>query len=273
LDTYLHQPQSPLSHYIHHFYYYRGYTPVHSKEHFIPDAQVQLVIDLLDNPQHIYDNTTLQPRQSFQKAWFSGFRTQPITIPSGKHSEMIIVQFRQGRAYPFIRLPMDELTNQVVLANQVMDDRVHFLREQVISAPTPRDKCCILEQWLFRCNQERFTENPYADYVIRAINRDPNQLTIKQIARQVGYSHKHTIALFKKAVGVTPKQFLRITRFQRALRHMYQSDPINWASLATHEGYYDQSHFIEEFKSFSGFTPQEYWSRKGILHHYVPVGK
>jgi AraC-like DNA-binding protein len=72
-------------------------------------------------------------------------------------------------------------------------------------------------------------------------------------------------------VGVSPKQYLKILRFQRAIAAIESTETIQWSQIALQSGYYDQAHFIHDFRHFSGFTPNEYIKRKASTLNYIPV--
>ena len=113
----LHTPAFPLNRYIDQFIYYEGIDVAHSLDRFLPDGNTELIINLIENPQSIHDNETLEEIQVCRDAWVSGVRTQPITIPSGKKSRMLIVAFKKGGAHPFYAFPMTEITDWVVGAD------------------------------------------------------------------------------------------------------------------------------------------------------------
>lgn len=103
------------------------------------------------------------------------------------------------------------------------------------------------------------------------ILRYPSETQIRKLTEKVGYSQKHFIDLFKKYVGVSPKSYLRIIRFQKVILEIEKNREINWSTIAYDCGYYDQSHFINDFKKFSGFTPNEYLRKKNENLNYVPI--
>ena len=78
--------------------------------------------------------------------------------------------------------------------------------------------------------------------------------------------------MFKRHVGVTPKAYLKIMRFQKAITEIENSGKISWTNISQDCGFYDQAHFINDFKLFSGFTPEQYLRQKSDLLNYVPVG-
>jgi AraC-like DNA-binding protein len=108
-------------------------------------------------------------------------------------------------------------------------------------------------------------------YALSSITSRPDRVSIQQLSDQIGYSQKHFITLFKKQVGVPPNQYMKIMRFQKAIFEIEWARSIHWSEIALRNGFYDQAHFIHEFKNFSGFTPGEYMTRKTNLLNYVPV--
>ncbi len=269
--TKIHIPKYPLNQFIDHFFYYTGFNPEHSIDRFLPDGEVQIIFDLTDYPKYIYDNETLKEIQSCQNVWFSGFRTEPITIPSGKESEMLIVQFKKGKAFNFLSEPMHNLTNFVVDAELVLKSEILNIRGKLLASNTPGQKFSVLEDNLLQCYLHQLRENPFVDFAISRILYSPNQTSIKEISDNAGYSQKHLIQTFKENVGVTPKSFLKIIRFQRAIQHIENQIAVDWSAIAHDCGFYDQSHFIADFKTFSGFIPSEYLKQKGEVLNYVPI--
>ena len=267
----LYFPGYPINQFIKSFYYYRDFNPPHSIDRFLPDGNVQLLFELTSDPKYIYDNTTLAEIQACRKVWFSGIRTKPITIPSGKDSEMIVVEFHKGKAFPFIKDMMHALTDHVVDAELVLKNNILELREKLIEEKDVDRKLRLLEKNLLDFYLNSLKENPFVDFVITRILQTPDQTCLKKLAEKVGYTQKHIIKIFKDHVGVPPKEFLKIIRFQQALAEIERHKNISWTTLAIDCGFYDQSHFIADFKTFSGFTPQEYIRQKKDNTHYIPV--
>lgn len=268
----LHIPSYPLNQFIESFIYYRDYNPVHSVDRFLPDGNVNIVIDLTDYPKYIYDNETLKEIQACRNIWFSGIRNKYITIPSGRDSEMFVINFHKGRSYPFVDMPIHELTDSVVDGELVLTNEIMNMREMILEMPSIKQKFIIAENYLLKKFGPRLIVNPFIEFAVNKIVSDPTQVTIEQISNKVGYCQKHLIKLFKDNVGLTPKTFLRIMRFQKAIQEIEASKNINWASIALESGYYDQAHFINDFKAFSGFTPEQYMQTQYDYLNYIRVG-
>ena len=265
----VHNPVFPLQTFIKHLIYYEGFNPAHSMDRFLPDGNTEIIIDLTDNAQHIYDNETLTETQTCRHAWVSGVRTRPITIPSGKGSRMLIVAFKKGKAYPFYNLPMSELTDLVVDADLIFGKKIHTLREQLLNTTSVHQMFLLIEKFLSeQAGSPLHSSIPSncIEYAVSNITNQPNIPGFQQLSSHIGYSQKHFIDLFKKHVGVPPKQYLKIMRFQKAIQEIEGNQLIHWRNIALESGFYDQAHFINDFKDFSGFTPNEYMKGKIKLH-------
>lgn len=268
----LHIPHFPLNQFIENFIYFKNFNPVHFIDRFLPDGDVNVVIDLTDYPKFIYDNETLKEIQACRNVWFSGIRNNYISIPSGRDSELFIINFHKGKAYPFVQMPLNELTDSVVDGDLVLTNEIMNMREMILSLPAICQKFIYAEQHLLKQFGRKLDPNPFIDFAVNRILQSPNQITIKNLSNKVGYSQKHFIKMFKENVGLTPKAFLKIIRFQKAIREIEASQKISWSTIAYESGYYDQAHFINDFKSFSGFTPHQYLIAKNDQLNYVPVG-
>lgn len=253
------------------FVYYKDYRPDHSLDRFLPDGNVQVVIDLTESPKYIYDNFTLKEIQACRRVWFSGMRNAPITIPSGSDSEMFIISFHKGMAYPFVEMPMDELTDLVVDGQLVMTEEILTIRDKILEVAGHSEMFLRAEAHLMEVFRSRLIRNPFITYAVSHILNNPAQTTISELTRKVGYSQKHLISMFRKHVGITPKAFLQIARFQKVITEIEARRAPDWGAVAHDCGYYDQAHFISDFKHFSGFTPRQYLETQRDFRNYVAV--
>lgn len=268
----IHIPSYPLDQFVNNFVYFEGFNPEHKIDRFLPDGNTEIIIDFHDTPQHIYDNESLKEIQACNRVWASGVRTGAISIPSGQQSSMFVIAFKKGMAYPFFPVPMNEMSDRVVDADLLWGRDFGHLREHLHEIRDVDQKFAAVERFLLKNFQRHFKLNPAVDYALREILGSPDQLNLGRVSNKIGYSQKHFISMFKQQVGITPKAYLKIIRFQKAIGEIEQRREVDWTALAQDSGFYDQAHFIHDFKFFSGFTPEEYLRRKSDQLNYVPVG-
>jgi AraC-like DNA-binding protein len=272
METY--RPGPPLGRFVDHILYFEGSTAAHSVDRFLPDGNTELVIDLNEAPQYIFDNETLQAVQSCTRAWASGIRTGPISIPSGRDNRMLVVAFSRGGAYPFYAMPMTLLSDSVVMADAIWGNQATELRERLLNATDARRMFALVEEALLRLAGDRLWPSDgdaCIEFAVRRISLEPLPGGLKALSEMVGYSRKHFIELFKARVGVSPQRFLRILRFQRCLAPLQGGERPDWSALAMDAGYYDQAHLIRDFREFAGFTPSEYLRRLAGDLNYLPM--
>jgi AraC-like DNA-binding protein len=105
----------------------------------------------------------------------------------------------------------------------------------------------------------RIGDGPVADALVseslRLLRGQVRTIRIRQLLKYLGLSERQFERRFRRAVGILPHQYLRIVRFQEALRLLRERQFEKMSDLASELNYADQSHFIKEIKEFSGYTP------------------
>jgi methylphosphotriester-DNA--protein-cysteine methyltransferase len=119
-----------------------------------------------------------------------------------------------------------------------------------------------------------FDGQPVVEYAVDNFLAQPATARIAHVADKTGFSTRRFIELFKKHVGMTPKLFCRVRRFQNVLRQIASGKSVNWTGVALDGGYFDQAHFIHDFRAFSGINPSKYLANyKGFPrhHNHLPI--
>lgn len=99
---------------------------------------------------------------------------------------------------------------------------------------------------------------------------DHIDLPLTKLAQKTGYSTKYLTKTFQQFVGIGPKNFQRIQRFNASLCYFIQlADKVDWAYVAFQNGYHGQAHFTKDFKHFSGLSPQNYLSLEPTCTRYL----
>lgn len=267
-----HIPRFPLGQFVEVIIYYEGVQHTHKVDRFLPNGDTEILIDFHDAPQYIYDNESLKEIQACNHVWASGFRTEPITIPSGTDAAMMVIAFKKGMAAPFFPFPMGEIANSVVDADLVWGTDFGLLREQLLATKDIDERFRIVEDFLIREFQSQMAINPCVAFAVGEMTERPDAISIAKMNARIGYSQKHFTEMFRRQVGVTPKSYLKIMRFQKAVRTIDAADNIDWGQISLECGFYDQSHFINDFKHFAGFTPEQYAKIQTNYQNYIPVG-
>jgi AraC-like DNA-binding protein len=265
-------PKPPLNEFVGLFWFYDRYTAGdHKQERLMPDGSVELVINLRENESRIYDRRDLNSFNRFPGAVVCGPQSKFFVIDTAQQASVVGIHFKPGGAFPFFRLPLDELHNVHVSLEDLWGAEAGLLRERLLEAATPQEKLDILECCLL-AQIRRPLERHRAVNGALALFRNPFAAPpISDVSDEIGISSRHLIQLFSSEVGLTPKLFCRLRRFQQALRLIDEQKEFDWAELAAECGYFDQAHFIHDFKGFSGISPTTYLALKTEHLNHVPI--
>lgn len=247
---------SPLDKYIDSIFYYKDFIPEHSIEKVIPTGNIFILIELDGFERNTFNNE-LEPVGHFSKSWISGIHQKHLNISAHKNSEMLIVQFKSFGAYPFFKIPIHELNNKVVQADNYFGESIIKLRDTIISKQNISDKFKAAEEWLLRIFDEKKTPTKEIMDFMKTLQSQPFSKH-NELLKGYPKTNKNLIDQFKKFCGLTPKVFHRIFRFSTILLNINQKKEIIWTDIVYETGYSDQSHFIKEFQEFSGFNPTQF---------------
>ncbi|HKF20190.1 MAG TPA: helix-turn-helix domain-containing protein [Candidatus Angelobacter sp.] len=259
--SFLHRSKPPLSRFVELFWYYGGVSLPHKQERLLPQGTMELVIDLRDRREGY---------QSFPDSIVSGPHSRFFVIDTACQSEVIGIHFKPGGAFPFFKLPADELQNQHVALGDLWGARAAELRERVLAAPTPQAKVEVMEQFLMAQAFRGFERHPAVGFALQEFHK-PELPAIAAVTDQIGLSSRRFIQVFSEEVGLSPKLFCRVQRFQQVLQIVRREREVDWAEIALGCGYFDQAHFIHDFKEFSGINPTAYLAAKTDHLNHVPI--
>lgn len=235
----------------------------------LPKGEIELIISL-GSPQKLLNEKDHDDITYFKKGFMSGLQKESLLIAPADEADMVGIRFKPGGLFPFIDMPVSEVTNQVVDMDLIWGPLIEEIREQLFELSGPHEKFNILQTVLIRRSRGFLQPNKAVNYATYQILNGTSPISVRELARNIGISHKHLLTQFNKCVGITPKMFYRVHRFQKALQYIEKWETIDWISLVYDCGYYDQAHFIREFKSFSGLTPSQYISHKNdALNHIL----
>jgi AraC-like DNA-binding protein len=265
-------PARPLGDFIERFWFFSD-APPHRKERIVPSGTVELVFNLAEDQIRIYDAKQHTRCNRFPGAVFSGTYAQPFVIDTMEHASIVGVHFKPGGAFPFLGLPANEFTNSHVELETLWGKSASELRERLCAAANPSQRFHILENTLITCLNGALNAHRAVQAALNIFERGATGTTIREVAAHLGLSERHFINVFSNQVGMTPKLYCRVRRFQRALESMRKSTMPDWADVVVGCGYFDQSHFINDFRTFSGLSPTEYLRQRSecVLTNHVPL--
>jgi AraC-like DNA-binding protein len=226
------------------------------QERLLPDGSVELVVDLLAPAS---TDVVAGPHSRF------------FVLDTTVRQQLVGVHFKPGGAFPFLGTPLLELRNAEAPLDTLWGPIARRLREQLGDARTDEERCEIVSRVLLVQGRDRMQHHRAVEHALREFTRVPHVRTVADVSRATGLSQRRFIQVFTEEVGLTPKVFCRIRRFQRAIRSAHRSAMVNWSELAVDCGYFDQAHLIHDFQAFSGLTPAAWAAQRTEHINHVPI--
>lgn len=228
---------------------------------------MHLVFRLADDPLRVFNDQDDQQGNVVSTMVVggarAGFYIRDVTRPLCS----VGAQLRPGAAQSLFGVDADELSGRHTALEDIWGAAAESIRAELAAAPSidsrlDRFECLLAERLP--------VVRGLHPAVAQALQQFTTSASVGAVVRSTGYSHRRFIALFSRSVGLTPKAYCRVQRFQDVLRRARR----DWRSLidiAADAGYSDQSHFTREFREFAGITPTDYRDRAPAFPHHVPV--
>jgi AraC-like DNA-binding protein len=219
-------------------------TPIDGRYRRLPDCEAELLVQ--------FGTTRLA-------AIFAGTRTRSFEKPLTESGSALLVRFRAAGAYAFVSGPMSELTDQLLPLEELWGQDA---RDSLFEARGPQsvaERAASALQGLLQTAQAREPSSvPAVRRAVRLVQQAEVLPRVRELAEQLGLSERQLRRGFDDVVGVSPKRFLRIARFRRALRSARAAGRVDWARIAEQHGYFDQAHLIADFREMTGVTPSRF---------------
>jgi AraC-like DNA-binding protein len=261
------QPAPPLDQFVEKLWYCHGYTAAHRLDRIMPSASLGLIVNLQQNLCRIYDREDHTVLRTSSGITAAGPSTRYFVIDTAEQYSVMGVQFRPGGAFPFLVMPPSELHGLHVSLEDLWGPAAADLRVQVLAAATPENKFRALENGLLARWRGGLDVHPAVRFALRQFHAAPGAAAVSRVAEQIGISPRRFAQVFRDQVGLSPKLYCRVRRFRQVLSALSTGGRVDWADVACEAGYFDQAHFIHDFRAFSGISPTAYLSSRPFASH------
>jgi AraC-like DNA-binding protein len=171
----------------------------------------------------------------------------------------VVIQLKPGWAPALLGVGASQLTDHIVALEDIWGNAARALLADLLCADSAEAVIARITE-AFTARAPRISESASASLARRAVQLlERDETRIERLATRLGVSSRHLRRAFTETVGIGPKEFARIVRLQRALRHTATSH--DWGRIAAEAGYYDQAHLAGDFRELMGVTPGAYIKR------------
>ena len=250
------KPNRILSKYIECYWFANSdKPPFREKEYLIPDRTIELMFNFGDPYSQILNNKKIDIKGSH----VIGIREKSLVISQTRKQDFFCIRFKLGGIYPFFKIPAHLFANGFYTLEELFGKEFNFIEERLYEISNNNERIIFIENFLLGKLQANLSEYIFVENCI-SILQDSNK--INGLASRLGSNYKTLERKFKQVLGLTPEELLKINRFNNAVLAMYSCKFDSLTKIAYACGYYDQSHFVREFKHLTDMSPKEFFKEQ-----------
>jgi len=226
------------------------------KQTIVPDGCMEMIFH---HRQH-YKQLTMDEGWIIQpKCFVFGQLTRPLEImPTGK-TGIFSVRFHPNGFLPFASIPIREMENKAVTLERIFGQDVLALEDKMMQAESAEQRMTLVEDFLLEKLTDQNTIHKIIDATIETMMESKGRLPVDEVAKMVKINRRQLERKFSEAIGLSPKQLSKTIRLQETIKSLYSKKYSNLTDLAYQGEFFDQAHFIKDFKELTGLTPKEFY--------------
>ncbi len=244
-----------LAPFIECYYHWEGYAKELTMVETPPTAYCSLVVNY-ERPYYISNHK--YSKTEVPQAFISGQSIRNYTLHLEGKIGMVGMVLKPATLYHFLGIPMYEFTEERVALDLVLPQKAAQIISKIKSANLPKEKILVLKNLANELYENRNFGTEQIRYAANTILDQKGDININSLMDKLYMSRRKFERKFLEEVGVSPKSYAKIRRFGYTCSLMAGKRKVNLTQTLYRGGYYDQSHFIKDFKYFSGRTPKFY---------------
>lgn len=268
-------PAAPLSRFVQVMWYSQVPAAAHRYERILPTGCTQVILNLeLD---YLHDCPEGAPEQAVAPALIVGGRSVYEIVAARDMASLIGISFKPGGFAAFAGDAVDRFSNLSIPLEAAWGAASLTLRGRLRESDDIRSRFRIIEAFLLErlaacARPGAGARRQVVEFALSNFGAAPALSNVREVARSAGLSERRFSQVFREEVGLTPKVWCRIQRFQRAVSMLHSSADVPWSELALDCGFYDQSHFANEFRAFSGVDATTYSAKRTRWVNHIAAG-
>ena len=232
------------------------------RQRIIPDGTIEMAFILGDDIKRYTteDHFILQPR-----SMVLGQTMEPFYIEPTGYVNTFAIRFYPYGFANFVSVPIRTLANKETPIEMVFGEKTaKKLEQEIIQARDTRQRIEIIERFLLKKLSEQSTVDTIVRTTVDALISTKGSTSIGAILKEDVSKRRQLERKFVRQIGISPKQLGKVIRLQSALKMLLNEEGESLTNIAYESEYYDQAHFIKDFKEFTGISPKEFLGNENM---------
>lgn len=232
-------------------------VPVEDSRIIAPNGKAKIIHPYRNGLSTTFNQLTEHHQE--QDVYFIGIWDQPLQLSSQTNATGTIgIELTPSGLHRFASFSLHEISNGIFSFRDIYGSSGQHLIEQLTNENNPERKANLLQHFLVGVISKVERHNLLIDHTVKLIHASAGLVEIRSLEKKTGYSKRYLDLLFRDHLGISPKTLANIVRFQSFYRAWANAKTGDFYKDLLDNQYYDQAHFIKEFKRFTGYSPRQY---------------
>lgn len=223
----------------------------------LPDTCVELFVNYNSRPVAIID------KELYKQSIITSRMSRPMDVQMRKGAGCLAICFHPGMAYQFFHVPMHVLTDTTVALSDIWHEMAEELEDKLAGLNTNEARVEMIQKYLIQLASNK--QDLQVAFWLNQAQLSGGLIAVSKLSTEIGISQRQLSRRFQQNVGLSPKEYLRVFKFICSLQHLKKYPRISLTEVACQSGYYDQAHFIRDYKEYTGHSPGEVVKKQHIL--------
>lgn len=222
----------------------------------VPDGCMKLIFHYGEPYKHYTDNgnSIILPKCFLIRQLTKPYQVEPI----GETGTFFVCFYPNG-FLPFTTIPVKEMENTAVPLDKLFGKDGQEIGQKILNANSNSERINLIETFLLSRLTDKINIDQIVKSTVEIILTANGQLSVDELSKQANTNRRQLVRKFSSTIGLSPKQLSKTIRLQATLKTLLTQNTTSLTNLAYENEYYDQAHFIKDFKEFTGLTPKEFY--------------
>ena len=241
-----------LKNLIKYYWVIQSQSPLEIEHKLLPVCNIDFILNLSSPIKYLKDEKMELAPTGFH---FNGISDRYCRINQRGILRVFGISFFPTGLFPILKIPVSEFKDKTIELNLIIKDFTESIEDKLNKTHSIPEAITVIENELIKIVDISLMPSKEVYHAFELFNKHINESGINVLCEEYGINQRRLERMFNKYIGMSPKLFYKIKRFQRIVNSLEKTENESFTTLAYNNNYYDQTHFIKDFKSFTGSTP------------------
>jgi AraC-like DNA-binding protein len=225
----------------------------------VPNGLLEMYVHFGDSCLLIFNESKVERFRNFVVGLYELDQETKVLPTASNYYQGVCIRFTYEGIYKLLGLKISDSLNDIISLDNIYDNKGKDLYEKLEDLTDNEERARLLDTFFINILLSKYKKHSQLSNIYKYLLHKTGRISVDNMARAVGFSYRTIHRKFQNELGMCPKEYLKIIRFNNACRLLVHYPFYDIQDIIHHSGYYDQAHFIHDFKSIMKISPLEFY--------------